>query len=503
MRKDKLNYNSNGWPWLIVFIFFVVAVLLAICSKCSFLYTINDWSDVNIYFTIGKSLSKGKVLYVDLVDNKGPLIFFLFNIASRISETSLIGVYIMEIISISSCLYFGIKYIGLYIKERRVFYIIIPFLSMAIIASRAFGMGGSAEELCLGFLGYSLFSVLIAVKENRLLTGRELFLNGICAACVLWIKYTILGLYIGLVIFVVYWYIREKQYKQLGTAIVKFLFGVVIVTIFVCSYFVINNAMNGLFEVYIKDNIFMYPTTMSLVGRVIWIVRAVWMFIKINLFFSILLEVGLFYLFIKRKREFACILLSFVFLSFTMYMGGKMWNYYGMVFAPFAIAGGIVPCKLVANLLSKFDITNLKIAILLGGSLIISGILAYCLSENTFYLKYQRKDYAQYRFAEKINQIEHAKIINYRCMDRGFYLAANLVPDCKYYFVMNMDLPEMREEQDYYVESGGADFVITRDMPLSEFKIDAKYYKKVCETNAIEEGKKYTYYLYGKYDNIN
>ena len=157
MYQFKSEYRLKENIHLVLFIFSVTAILLAVCSKCSFLYQINDWSDVNIYFTIGKSLSRGKVLYVDLIDQKGPLIFFIFNLASHISATSMIGVYILEVISIGSCVYFGMKYIRLFEQSRVVLYAIIPFLIMSLLVSRAFGMGGSAEELCLGFLGYSCF----------------------------------------------------------------------------------------------------------------------------------------------------------------------------------------------------------------------------------------------------------------------------------------------------------------------------------------------------------
>ncbi len=497
MYQFKSEYRLKENIHLVLFIFSVTAILLAVCSKCSFLYQINDWSDVNIYFTIGKSLSRGKVLYVDLIDQKGPLIFFIFNLASHISATSMIGVYILEVISIGSCVYFGMKYIRLFEQSRVVLYAIIPFLIMSLLVSRAFGMGGSAEELCLGFLGYSLFSVLGSVKENRLLTKRELILNGICAACVLWIKYTILGLYIGLVIFVIYRYVRMKKYQEICLAALWFLVGVLIITGMVCFYFIRHGALDELFKVYIRDNFFIYPARMSLLDRCIWILRAVWMTLKINLFFSILIEISFLYFLLKKRQEFLCLFLSFIILAITMYMGGKVWDYYGLVFAPFAVTGGGVA---VIVILQKvfYRLDSRLVMILLMIEMILSIAGGYFLSPNTKYIKMQKDDYAQYRFAKEINKIRDAKIINYNCMDRGFFLTTNLVPDCRYYFVMNMNLTEMREEQDSYVSQGIADFVITRDQKLSQFNVKDDLYRYVCQKNALEEGKEYTYYLYKK-----
>ena len=58
------------------------AVVLALCSKSSPLYAFNDWMDANIFFTMGKSMFRGKVLYRDVFDHKGPVLYFLYGLAS-------------------------------------------------------------------------------------------------------------------------------------------------------------------------------------------------------------------------------------------------------------------------------------------------------------------------------------------------------------------------------------------------------------------------------------
>ena len=63
-------------------------IFVAICSKSSFLYPINDWGDVNTYFTIGKGMLAGKVPYRDLYDQKGVVIFALQALGAIISYDS-------------------------------------------------------------------------------------------------------------------------------------------------------------------------------------------------------------------------------------------------------------------------------------------------------------------------------------------------------------------------------------------------------------------------------
>lgn len=50
----------------------VAAGVLAVCTKSSFLYPLNDWVDSNCFYTVGKAMVHGKVLYRDIYEQKGP-----------------------------------------------------------------------------------------------------------------------------------------------------------------------------------------------------------------------------------------------------------------------------------------------------------------------------------------------------------------------------------------------------------------------------------------------
>ena len=47
-------------------------------------------------------------------------------------------------------------------------------------------------------------------------------------------------------------------------------------------------------------------------------------------------------------------------------------------------------------------------------------------------------------------------------MDAGFYTAAGLVPQVKYFHQTNVPLQEMLDEQIRYIEEGLSDYVVTR-----------------------------------------
>ena len=93
------NRQFKRWVFPLCVLF--SAVFLLLCTKSSPLFPLNDWVDSNIYFTIGKGMMHGKVPYLDLYDQKGPVAFLLFGIASLISGGSFFGVYLLEVVAFS------------------------------------------------------------------------------------------------------------------------------------------------------------------------------------------------------------------------------------------------------------------------------------------------------------------------------------------------------------------------------------------------------------------
>ena len=75
-EKEKMIKRSGSVlmekknTWKLLFAFLLSFLFITICSRNSFLYPINDGCDVNCYFTIGRSLLDGKVLYQDIYDQK-------------------------------------------------------------------------------------------------------------------------------------------------------------------------------------------------------------------------------------------------------------------------------------------------------------------------------------------------------------------------------------------------------------------------------------------------
>ena len=156
----KINHN-----YIIYFYCLLCSIIfLTICSKSSFLYPLNNWDDANSFFTMGKGMANGLIIYKDLFEQKGPLLYLIHAIAYIISNRTFIGVFIFEVISFSIFLYFANKTILLYFREIHILWA-SPLMSFIILSSYVFLSGDSAEEFCLPFLAISLYYFLNYYKN--------------------------------------------------------------------------------------------------------------------------------------------------------------------------------------------------------------------------------------------------------------------------------------------------------------------------------------------------
>ena len=184
------------------------ALVLALCSKTSPLYAFNDWMDANIFFTMGKSMLSGKVLYRDVFDHKGPVLYLLYGLGWLLDHTGFIGVFVLEICGIAVFLGLGLCTAELLRgKPLHPVWCLVP--AAAVAACRAFSHGGSAEELLLPFLAAALYGLVKCLTANRQMPLRTVALQGFLCGCALLLKYTVLGFYLAWVTVLAVLYLRR------------------------------------------------------------------------------------------------------------------------------------------------------------------------------------------------------------------------------------------------------------------------------------------------------
>lgn len=498
----KKNYRLLLWSML------MSALFIWFASKSSPLYPMNDWVDVNCFFTMGRSILDGLVPYRDLYEQKGPVLYFVYAIISLFSQESYFGVYLLEVVTYGLFLYFTGLLVQLYLGKTRLIYFLIAILAALAPISWSFTHGGSVEQLSLFMLVYGMYSTLRAIQENRGLTFRETLVNGIFAGILLWTKYTMLGFHLGLALFVAIWYMTDKPLrKALPATIGQFLLGVGIVSSTVFLYFGINGALSDLFAVYFYDNIVRYPTEVE--GSRL---EAMWKCLKsamqLNTGYVWMIYAGFFWLLSRGHRNWKTALmplLCFFFLTLGTYWGCKNYDYYGFIFVAFCGFGLIALGKLLQkwNVIALWHrlIPNDRMPAVCACILLVLSLTSTALDNNhNLYLsKIDKADTVQYRFAAIINTVENPTLLNYGFLDGGFYFASGATPACRYFCYYNVNPQEMWDSQRQCINNGETDFIVTRYYMLNAYSVDTSKYELVCTAeHPFDAQYTYTYYLYQK-----
>ena len=161
---NKITNDKNKKYIIYLYCLINAIIFLSICSKCSWFYKFNNWDDANSFFTMGKGMANGLVIYKDLFEQKGPLLYLIHAIAYMISNNTFIGVFIFEVISFSIFLYFIGKIVSLYCRKIHILWV-APFISFITLSGYVFIAGDSAEEFCFPLLAITMYQMLNYFKN--------------------------------------------------------------------------------------------------------------------------------------------------------------------------------------------------------------------------------------------------------------------------------------------------------------------------------------------------
>ena len=501
--RTKLT-GGLGKP--VLFCLFLSALMITICSTCSFLFATNSWIDANCIFTTARSVFHGRVLYRDVMDHKGFYIYVINMLGYLLSRRSFFGMYLVEILFFSVFLYFSYRSLRIYVS-RQTAYRLLPLLAVVAAACNSFDQGLSAEEYVLPMAAASIYFMLryLASDCDEAQMSRGILLaNGSLAGIVLWMKYTMLGLWFGFMAMVFFLMLSKKQVKRAFLSCLVFLGGMAIATIPVLLYFGINGALRDCWDIYFYGNIFVYAAEkVSLSDRFSTMCRyylrqskgnplvtlSVWGGILWTLFFLPVRIVpdktdydqtgydgtgrsrtnpaginltetghsakygGVFervfaqgQILLRRlalPAMYLCLLLG-------VYWGGKNYWYYFLITVPFGVLGFIALGIIWEHTGWQNFWTGKKHTALLTGLIALSVVWAWftCNNASLHLEKWEETD--QYQFAQIMNQSEHPTLQVYNFFDTGFYNASDIVPTCPHFTLLNQqELMEAAQAAQY------------------------------------------------------
>ncbi len=493
VRNTLQNRIQSKNMRTLLFCFFTAFILLTLCTKSSFIYPFNDWVDSNCFFTVGKSMLHGKVLYRDIYEQKGPWLYFLHAGAYLISHKTFFGVYLLELGAGTVFLYFAAKTLFLY-RVRGV-YALLPFFGAAVYASRSFCHGDSVEELILPIFTACLYLSERSFRRRKPLTVKEWFAVGALAGLVLWMKFNLVGFFVGWALVPIWKSFRQNGIVSAFKAAGAVLAGVLLPTVPVLLYFGVTRSLGDLWTAYFYNNLFLYAkASQGGLAEITAVLQTLLLRLKThvvrNWIYAVPGILGVVWYTAVRKGVRAHLLLTALFTVLCVCTGAVCCPYYTLVFSVFTLFFCLPVCSALSHLPIEPNPKIITPALVLV-SLMLSGTFAYCTSTNTYLTAYQKDDLPQYKFEKIICSMENPSLLNFGFLDGGFYTVTDIVPDCKYFCRLNIMLPEMFAGQDAEVLLQNPDFVVTRSAPLP-----FGAYTRVAEATQYFEGVDFTYYLY-------
>ena len=425
--------------------------LLALASMSSPLYPTNIWGDANCLLTVGRAMKAGRVLYRDIYEQKGPTLYLAHELAAWVSDRSFLGVYLVEALCLT----------GFLLAARRLLLRRSPAASAAsilcaalILGSRAFCRGDSAEEFCLPFAMTALALTDGVWRAHGVpLPPRRLLALGLLAGIVASVKFTLLGVFLGLCMCEGLFALKAggpvRALKSAGI----FLLGMALPILLWIAYFAAHGALDDAYHAYLYNNLFLYAGK----GRVTLLQAKA--FLRGNFLWVLPSLCGIAaFLFDRRETAAAraACALSFVVQLLAVLLPGRVWAYSLLAVAPYALYG----TRFVAEVLHRrLPRACLPLAIVLS--------LAICFaSPNAFLRGVPYEQTAQHRLAAQIPP--GSSVLQASFLDDGLYLATGTIPEEKYFVLLNVELPAMREALDGALEARRPDYVLMSFRTLPE-----------------------------------
>ena len=547
------NNQTNTFSSFQIFILSVIVslILLFVYCKNSLIYEMNDFCDQNNFFAITDAMFHGRVLYTDIFEHKGPFLFFVYSLI-HILGNSYFTLYLFEVIANALFVYFGTKIILLYDNEatRARIFLYVLCLEFCLCTAASFMFGGNVEELYLWMSSYGLYVTLRCLKSGNYYPRKELMVMGLLCGALFWTKYSLLGFYSGLALYIIGWNIAQKNLARLGKTILLFLGGFAIASLPVVIYCALTQSFSDMVHIYFVENIFGEHMTMEFKGRqhllsilfykdvtsilfillgVVFVLKKEQKDIKFLVISTIIttllatccLKVIFFYypmpmlafipLGIIALREFkirysviavsAAVIMTLQLMGLVMYGGYVVYledriNPYMIKEYFRVIVKSAIPLILLWIAYTNKPLLNSKRK----GIVLCTSLLAICtlagisLRDPLYYID---QELPQLRFKKAITQVKDASILVYGITDMGFNKQGETYPQVKYFCNLNLSEDETIAVQNDYIKNEVVDFIIT-PLDINDMLAGTSYQLIDTSERYVYLGHRYYFALYKK-----
>ena len=424
----------------------VAVILVAVFSTSSPLYPLNPWDDANIFFTVGRAMKHGELLYRDIFDQKGPVLFLLHWLAADISESSFLGVYVLEVIGMYVFLWYSMRTARLFGNlEQAVVSACLAGLLM--ISSDFFFYGDSAEEFMLPFLAYSQFMMLHYAQRYVVPKWYESFGFGIGIALIAWVKFTVLAFYAGALPAMLYIAYRRGMLREMWHVVIFAIMGFTFLSLVIVGYFAYLGTLSEMYDSFFFANIFQYNSVSSNGEPQTWWFKACKLGVILLAVILIISQ--------KVRRDNKTIIIASLVPMLACLALFTVQIYYFLILYVFM--------PLILSYLFRY-VSIRKVYVVAAFVAIVATVTNF----NFMSLVYGSLPYNVIEASDIINadKTKDNRVFSYSTHETDAYTLTGQLPPVKYFFISFLQRPEIRSEQIGAAQSGEFRYLIQKkDVP--------------------------------------
>lgn len=439
-----------------VFLFIVVFILCLLTLYSSPLYKGLPDIDSSVFQVMGKGMLEHKIIYRDLFDHKGPIVYIINAIAFIISNKY--GLFIIEFIIFYIGTIFVYKTSRIVLSKKLS--IIVNLLYM-LISFRYFYGGNYTEEYAITFMSIAMYFIIKILYNKEIDKKIYWIIIGATFTINLLIKPTYISIWMAFGIVQLISSIKDKKIKELIKNIGYMIIGILIISVPIMLYLIINNAVSSFIDAYIDMN--MKYSNSSILKRIKSFAELSTRY-KYNQYLLMMLISNIVLLFSKkinkRTKSFVT-LFSVVSLILTAW-APNVYSHYLIQLSPCAILESIFLGYIIEQKIREKGILNYKVIRELPINFIYICVIIV-VTLNVFKITSEHKGIFLKQIklhkilVEKINEVNNYIDEDDEILVLGnnsyYYLLFDKQPEFKYFFqypIIEYD-EKIREETEKYI----------------------------------------------------
>lgn len=441
-----------------IFLFIVVCALCLMVLYSSPLYKGLPDIDSSVFQVMGKGMLEDKIMYKDLFDHKGPIVYIINAIAFIISNKY--GLFIMELI---------ISYIGIIFVYKTARIVLCKkvsiFLSLfyILISFQYFYGGNFTEEYAITFMSIAMYFIIKILHNKEINKKLYWIIIGATFTINLLIKPTYISIWAAFGIVQLISSIKDKKIKELIKNIGYMIIGILIISIPIILYLIINNDIKDFINAYIVMN--MKYSNSSILERIKTFKELAKAY-NYNIYLVIMLISNIIILFSKKlnKRTKSFITLFSILSLLLTAWAPNFFNHYLIQLAPCVTLESIFLIYVIEQKIKEKEILSYKIIkelplnFICNCVIIFITVIAIGLSIKTKGI-FSNKMKIDQKIINKVSEVKNYIDKDDEILVLGnnsyYYLLFDKQPEFKYFFqypIIKYDEKIKEETEKYIIE---------------------------------------------------